>query len=108
MDKSQLEATDRGDLFSFTWWEGATKAEIGSAISAADVHARDKHKRTALMMVARHGSPDNIKALIEAGADVHAQDDIGWTPLMWAVNSGKPNNIEVVLEAGADVEARDK
>lgn len=96
------------NLYSFSWWSKATDAELSSAITSIDVHARGERHRTPLMMAARNGSPSHIHALLKGGADVNAQDDIGWTALMWASRSERPANVEVLLDAGADIHLRDK
>jgi hypothetical protein len=44
-----------------------------------------------LMLAARNGNPDTIKALIAAGAEVNARENIrGTTALMWAVEQSHP------------------
>ncbi|WP_135507487.1 ankyrin repeat domain-containing protein [Roseovarius aestuariivivens] len=95
-------------LYNFSWWSKSTDAEISSAVSSIDVHARGERDRTPLMMAARNGSPSHIRALLNAGADANAQDEIGWTALMWAARSESPENIEVLLDADADIHLRDK
>ena len=58
-------------------------------------------------------TPDQIRALLDAGADVNATDDYGATPLHLQSISPRPTaeNLEIVkmlLEAGADLQAETK
>jgi len=64
--------------------------------AGADVHARDKDGRTALMWAARCGDADRVRLLIQAGADVNARDDFGHTALDTAV---KQDVIDALQEA---------
>ena len=55
-------------------------------------------------------TPDQVRALLDAGADVNARDDYGATPLHLQSISPRPTaeNLEIVktlLEAGADLQA---
>ena len=47
----------------------------------ADVNAKDKFGRTALMFAVRRGRQELVKELLEKGAEVNAKDDEGNTPL---------------------------
>lgn len=107
-ENRQPELINPEILYNFSWWSKAADAEISSIISSIDVHARGERDRTPLMMAARNGTPNHIRAVLESGADVNAQDDTGWTALMWATRSGRPKNVEILLNHGADTHLRDK
>jgi ankyrin repeat protein len=66
-------------------------------------------KMTALIFTAAHGTPDMVRALIDAGAKVNVQDGRGVTPLIAAVSSDThdPNVVKLLLAAGAAVNASD-
>jgi ankyrin repeat protein len=61
---------------------------------------------TALGMAAPFGSPELIKALLDAGADVNVKDARGMTPLMLAVGTDHqdPAVIQMLLDHGANLE----
>lgn len=81
--------------------------------AGAPMHARDRSDHTPLHHAAQHGTPANVRTLIEAGArvDMRASGfsvDWGWdwTPLHLAAQNPDPGVVRVLLEAGADVSAR--
>ena len=63
---------------------------------------------TALMYAAPYGTPELLRALIDAGAQVNAKDIRGMTPLMLAVASEtqNPEVVRLLMNNGADVKAR--
>src|SRR5262249_35788187 len=65
-------------------------------------------KQTPLIWAAPTGSPELIRALIDAGANVNAQDIQGMSPLMLAVASENQDVavVKVLLQSGANVNAR--
>ena len=63
----------------------------------------------ALMMVARAGSADGVRALLARGANPNvAEPTRGQTALMWAAAEGHASVLEVLIEFGADAHARSK
>jgi ankyrin repeat protein len=61
-----------------------------------------------LMLAARDGKTDTVKALIEAGADVNAKDRQGKTALVVASEKGHLDSVKILLDNGADVNAKTK
>lgn len=54
------------------------------------------------------GTPEAVKALIDAGANVNAKGENDITPLMEAVLYGRVGTAKVLLDAGADVNAQNE
>ena len=73
----------------------------------ADVNARDKRGRTALMQASTRGSLEVAALLLKSGADVNAKDSNGGTALLAASGRGGLEVVKLLLENGADVKARD-
>jgi ankyrin repeat protein len=65
---------------------------------------------TPLHMVALSGSPEFVKALLDAGASVNVSEARGLTPLMLAVATDRQNLdiIRMLIAQGADLNARNK
>lgn len=81
--------------------------------AGAALHARDRSDHTPLHHAAQHGTPANVRALLEAGAQVDMRAsgfsvDWGWdwTPLHLATQNPDAGVVRVLLESGADVSAR--
>jgi len=63
--------------------------------------------KTDLMLAARNGNPDALKALIDGGANVNAKETLrGTTALMWATDEVHPAAVKYLIERGADIKAR--
>lgn len=63
----------------------------------------------ALMMAARAGNPEAVKALLAHGANANvAEPDRKQTALMWAASEGNTAAVKVLLESGANINARSK
>ena len=59
----------------------------------------------ALVLAARAGHKEAVKALLEAGANVNSRDSEGNTALITAVFYGRTDVVETLLAAGADTNA---
>ena len=70
--------------------------------------AADNNGVSALMLAAKDGTSDAVKALLENGACVNAKDSEGRTALMYAAHNPDFRVTKVLLEGGASVNARDK
>jgi len=73
----------------------------------AYIDGRDSEWRTALIVAAKKGFPEQIKFLIERGADPNAQDLNGVTPLAVATKAKRAYIVEMLLKAGADMDMTD-
>jgi ankyrin repeat protein len=62
---------------------------------------------TAVMLAARQGAGDGIRALIEAGADLNAVDPDGTTALVLAVINAHYDEAAILIDAGADLNIGD-
>ena len=60
-----------------------------------------------LHYAAKHGHPETIKLLIDAGADIHAKTIHGSTPLHYAADSHNPGAVKALIMQGADYNATD-
>ena len=94
-----------GNVCTADFWQTATQIEIEQELQAVNVNARNMWGETPLYWAALRGTPENIKALLEAGADVNARNEYGETPL-YSASVRAPENIKALLEAGANVNAR--
>jgi ankyrin repeat protein len=69
--------------------------------AGADVHAVGKGGETPLMLAARAGSVEAVKALLGRGAAVGARERAGQTALMWAAAEGHAEVVRMLLAAKA-------
>ena len=75
----------------------------------ADANEQLPLGRRPLMLAARSGHVDAVRALLDGGADVNAKEDArGTTALMQAADQGHADVIAVLIERGADVAAASK
>ncbi len=76
--------------------------------SGADVNARDRDGKTALITAAEIGMADTVRLLLTHGADVNSRDANGTTALMYAAIEDHVGVIQLLLAHGANVNARDR
>jgi ankyrin repeat protein len=67
----------------------------------ADVNAKDKDGKTALMAASEKGHTEIVKTLIDNGANVNAKSKIGSTALMLASLGGHTEIVQLLKKAGA-------
>lgn len=96
-DNDLIKAAGRGDV-------QRVKALIDAS---ADVNAKDKKGRTALMEAAFSGHADIVTLLLDKGADIQASDRFGDTALTLAADSHKTEVVKLLLNKGANTEAMD-
>ena len=77
--------------------------------AGADANAARWNGETALMIAARSGNAEAVKALLAHGAKVDAvESHKGQNALMWAAAEGHADVVDVLIQAGADVKAASK
>jgi len=78
----------------------------------ADIRSTDGKGRTALMLAANGGPPDDgmpghVELLLKAGCGVNALDAGGRTALHWACLNSAVKVVELLVDAGAALDLRD-
>lgn len=68
--------------------------------ASVSLRTQTKDESTPLMVAARKGSLDAMRALLAAGARVDEQDKDGWQPLHEAANAGQVEAANFLLSAG--------
>ena len=64
---------------------------------------------TPLMIAARTGSPQAVRALLSHDAKIKTRESSrDQTALMWAAAEGNVQTVQTLLEAGAEIDARSK
>ncbi|KXZ45878.1 hypothetical protein GPECTOR_49g462 [Gonium pectorale] len=71
----------------------------------ADTECRDETSATPLLIAAKNGHVDAIRALLQAGANREAANKTGWTALHIAAQNGHVAAVAALLKAGANKEA---
>ncbi len=91
------------DLIYEVSYIGHTETVTALIKKGADVNAKDKDGRTALIWATFYGRTEIVTALIEKGADVNAKDKDGRTALMSAADNGRTEIATALIEKGADL-----
>jgi ankyrin repeat protein len=79
---------------------------IGAGV---DLNAKNEDDDgTALIVAARSGRADSVKALLNAGAEIESKTSDGKTALLSSAANDDPEAARVLIDAGADVNAKDK
>ena len=84
-----LDAVRAGDL-----------GQMRLVADKADLEARDRQGRTALLLATHANHVEIARALIEAGADVNAKDAMKDTPFLYAGAEGRDEILELILATG--------
>ena len=67
--------------------------------------ATDGNGKSALMLAARKGDRDRVRALLQKGADVNKINNNGGTPIMYAALGGDLEILRLFIASGAEVNA---
>ena len=76
-------------------------------VNPGNANMQNKNGDTVLIVAARYGRSDNVRAALEMGADVSMVDNGGMTALMWASKHGYSKCLRLLLDAGADPDLQD-
>ena len=106
-DMKTTELPLKDDEFLELCESGDARRVEEAIMNGANVNAKNKYGKTALMEAARNKHADVAELLLKHGADVNAKDNNGSTALMWAADSGTTYVAELLLKHGADVNAKD-
>ena len=87
---------------------GDTLRVTAALADHASVEARDRHRRTPLLLAATHDHVEVARLLVQAGADPNAMDDRHDTPWLVTGVTGSVAMLEVLLPAGADLTIRNR
>ena len=89
------------DIFAASF-EGDTEAVKSAVESGADVNAKDKDGKTALMYASERGFEDIVRYLLnQKGIDINARDSGGKTALIYATEKGRAEIVKLLKTAGA-------
>ncbi|WKT78528.1 ankyrin repeat domain-containing protein [Lysinibacillus fusiformis] len=69
-----------------------------------DINARNKQKRTAILLAAMNDQLETVKFLIQEGADINLQDQICLNPFLYGCINGKLELVKIMLQANTDLE----
>lgn len=95
-DGQLLEAAEFGDL-------DRIRALLDEG---ADIEARDRGRRTALVIAAKYGRSQTVQLLIDSGANVNAKTESSETALFFAAKDDKTVDIvQLLLDNNTDINA---
>lgn len=75
-------------------------AAVRHTVGRADIEARDRQGRTALLLATHANHVEIARLLIEAGADVNAKDGSKDTPFLYAGAEGRDEILKLILATG--------
>ncbi|MCR8846376.1 ankyrin repeat domain-containing protein [Paenibacillus sp. SC116] len=91
---SFLEAASKGDV-------AALQQHLDQGV---DINARNKQKRTAILVAAMNDQLDAVQFLIQAGADIDLQDETCFNPFLYGCINGKLELIKIMIQANTNIE----
>jgi ankyrin repeat protein len=75
--------------------------------ASADIEAKNRRGKTALILAAENGHTKIVQALLARGADkINNPNSYNWTPLHWAAANGHTAIVQALIDRGADIEAK--
>lgn len=86
---------------------GKKKTVVSLLRDGANVDARDRYGKTALMWAILKGRPVLARYLVEQGANVNARDWENTTSLMWAVVAGDSDMVKFLIDNNAHLHVKD-
>ncbi|WP_419877421.1 ankyrin repeat domain-containing protein [Brevibacillus centrosporus] len=84
--------------------EGNIAALQNYVAQGVDINARNKQKRTAILLAAMNDHYNAVKYLIEAGADIDLQDETCFNPFLYGCINGKLELVKLMVKAGTNLE----
>ncbi|MGD0279619.1 MAG: ankyrin repeat domain-containing protein [Smithella sp.] len=76
--------------------------------NGADIEAKDKHGRTALLLATGKGHMEIVKLLLDKGANIEQKDDLsGAVALTYAASKGHMEIVKLLIDRGANIEQKD-
>lgn len=80
------------------------QAEIAALLAkGADINARDKAKRTPILVAAQQNRLDIVRYLAEQGADINAQDNKSFNPFIHGCIHNQLPLVKLMVELGTDL-----
>ena len=91
-------------------YQAAGKDDVAALarVPDADLNRANENGTTLLMVAARRGNLESVRALLKRGADPRARDHDGQTVLHYALPSKNRALISELLRAGADPHVTDR
>lgn len=71
--------------------------------NGANINARDKGKRTPILVAAQHKQYAAIRLLAEQGADINAQDNKSFNPFIYGCIHNDISLVKLMVELGCDL-----